>query len=79
MLVLAVTLHNIPEGMAVGVPFALAAQAEDPALPTAPVAPALGIGRPNFPEGPAPALPPVPCPPMASVPVGDIVLPVSAG
>ena len=35
MLVLAVTLHNIPEGMAVGVSFALAAQAEDPALLTA--------------------------------------------
>ena len=43
MLVLAVTLHNIPEGMAVGVSFALAAQAEDPALLTAAVALALVV------------------------------------
>ena len=57
MLVLAVTLHNIPEGMAVGVSFALAAQAEDPALLTAAVALALGIGVQNFPEGAAIALP----------------------
>ena len=35
LLVLAVTLHNIPEGMAVGVSFALAAQSGDPALLTA--------------------------------------------
>ena len=57
MLVLAVTLHNIPEGMAVGVSFALAAQAEDPALLTAAVALALGIGIQNFPEGAAISLP----------------------
>ena len=57
MLVLAVTLHNIPEGMAVGVSFALAAQAEDPALFTAAVALALGVGVQNFPEGAAIALP----------------------
>jgi ZIP family zinc transporter len=57
MMVLAVTLHNIPEGMAVGVSFALAAQTEDPALLTAATALAIGVGIQNFPEGAAIALP----------------------
>ena len=57
LLVLAVTLHNIPEGMAVGVSFALAARSGDPALLTAALALALGIGIQNFPEGAAIALP----------------------
>lgn len=57
LLVLAVTLHNIPEGMAVGISFALAAQSGDPALLTAASALAVGIGIQNFPEGAAIALP----------------------
>jgi len=57
LLVLAVTLHNIPEGMAVGISFALAARSGDPALLTAALALALGIGIQNFPEGAAIALP----------------------
>ena len=57
LLVLAVTLHNIPEGMAVGISFALAAQDADPAQLTAAMALALGIGIQNFPEGAAIALP----------------------
>lgn len=57
LLVLAVTLHNIPEGMAVGISFAMAAQTGDPALLTAAAALALGIGIQNFPEGAAIALP----------------------
>lgn len=57
MLVLAVTLHNIPEGMAVGISFALASQGDTPAQLTAAVALALGIGIQNFPEGAAIALP----------------------
>lgn len=57
LLVLAVTLHNIPEGMAVGVSFAVAANAEAPARFTAAAALALGIGIQNFPEGAAIALP----------------------
>ena len=57
LLVLAVTLHNIPEGMAVGVSFALAAQNGDAALLTASTALALGIGIQNFPEGAAISLP----------------------
>lgn len=58
LLVLAVTLHNIPEGMAVGLSFALAAQhGNDPALFTGALALALGIGIQNFPEGAAISLP----------------------
>lgn len=58
MIVLAVTLHNIPEGMAVGLSFALAAQhGGDAALYTAAMALAIGIGIQNFPEGAAISLP----------------------
>ena len=58
LLVLAVTLHNIPEGMAVGLSFALAAQhGSDPALYTAAFALCIGIGIQNFPEGAAISLP----------------------
>lgn len=58
LLVLAVTLHNIPEGMAVGFSFALAAQhGGDPALYAGAMALAIGIGIQNFPEGAAIALP----------------------
>lgn len=58
LLVLAVTLHNIPEGMAVGLSFALAAQhlGESSAYASA-VALAIGIGIQNFPEGAAISLP----------------------
>ena len=55
MVVLAVTLHNIPEGMAVGLSFAIAAQ-EGGALAGA-VALALGMALQNFPEGAAVSLP----------------------
>lgn len=58
LLVMAVTLHNIPEGMAVGLAFALAAQhGGDPALYTSAMALAIGIGIQNFPEGAAISLP----------------------
>lgn len=58
LLVLAVTLHNIPEGMAVGLSFALAGQdAGDLGTLSAAVALALGIGIQNVPEGAAVALP----------------------
>jgi ZIP family zinc transporter len=58
LLVSAVTLHNIPEGMAVGLSLALAIQnGNDPALFTAAAALSLGIGIQNFPEGAAVALP----------------------
>ena len=50
MLVLAVTLHNIPEGMAVGLTFAIACQTGSISLASA-LALALGIGLQNLPEG----------------------------
>ena len=56
MLIGAVTLHNIPEGMAVGLAFASAAGAGKAALAAA-AAVALGIGIQNIPEGAAIALP----------------------
>lgn len=55
LLTLAVTLHNIPEGMAVGLSFALAAQGGGDF--SAAMALALGIGIQNFPEGAAVSLP----------------------
>lgn len=58
LLVMAVTLHNIPEGMAVGLSFALAAQhGGTPAAYAGALALALGIGIQNFPEGAAISLP----------------------
>lgn len=58
LLVMAVTLHNIPEGMAVGLSFALAAQDNlAGAGLSAAMALALGIGIQNFPEGAAISLP----------------------
>ena len=58
MLIFAVTLHNIPEGMAVGLSFALAAQhGGDPVLYAGAMALAIGIGIQNFPEGAAISLP----------------------
>lgn len=57
LLVLAITLHNIPEGLAVGVAFgALASDLPSATLGGA-VALALGIGIQNFPEGTAVAVP----------------------
>ena len=57
LLVLAITLHNIPEGLAVGVAFgALSADLPSASLAGA-VALALGIGIQNFPEGTAVSVP----------------------
>ena len=57
LLVLAITLHNIPEGLAVGVAFgAIAAGLPSAALPGA-IALAIGIGLQNFPEGAAVSIP----------------------
>lgn len=57
MMVLAVTLHNIPEGMAVGVAFGSLAYNLAGATPIAAVLLALGIGLQNFPEGTAVSVP----------------------
>jgi ZIP family zinc transporter len=57
LLVLAITLHNIPEGLAIGVAFgALASDLPTASLAGA-VALALGIGIQNFPEGTAVSVP----------------------
>jgi ZIP family zinc transporter len=56
-LVLAITLHNIPEGLAVGVAFGAAAAGLPAASLAAAVALALGIGIQNFPEGAAVSVP----------------------
>jgi ZIP family zinc transporter len=57
LLVLAITLHNIPEGLAVGVAFgAVGAGLESASLAGA-VTLALGIGLQNFPEGMAVSVP----------------------
>lgn len=58
LLVFAVTLHNIPEGMAVGLSFALATQhGGEGSLYTSAMALAIGIGIQNFPEGAAISIP----------------------
>ncbi len=51
MLVLAVTLHNIPEGMAVGVVLAGWMAGNDTITATATLALSIGIAIQNFPEG----------------------------
>jgi len=57
LLVLAITLHNIPEGLAVGVAFgAVSAHLSSATLGGA-IALAIGIGLQNFPEGAAVSLP----------------------
>ncbi len=61
LLVLAITLHNIPEGLAIGVAFAAAhtdlALSTGGATLAGAIALALGIGMQNFPEGAAVSMP----------------------
>jgi ZIP family zinc transporter len=57
LLVLAITLHNIPEGLAVGVAFGALASDLPAASLSGAIALALGIGIQNFPEGTAVAVP----------------------
>lgn len=57
LLVLAITLHNIPEGLAVGVAFGALANNPDAGLLAGAVALAIGIGLQNFPEGAAVSIP----------------------
>lgn len=57
LLVLAITLHNIPEGLAVGVAFGALANNPDAGILTGAIALAIGIGLQNFPEGAAVSIP----------------------
>ena len=58
LLVLAITLHNIPEGLAVGVAFgAVASGMGSSATMAGAAALAIGIGLQNFPEGAAVSIP----------------------
>lgn len=57
LLILAITLHNIPEGLAVGVLFGAAALGIDGASFPGAITLAIGIGIQNFPEGMAVAIP----------------------
>lgn len=57
LLVLAITLHNIPEGLAVGVAFGALTHNPDIGVLTGAIALAIGIGLQNFPEGAAVSIP----------------------
>jgi zinc transporter, ZIP family len=57
LLISAITLHNIPEGLAVGVAFGAVAAGINGASLGAAIALAIGIGIQNFPEGTAVAMP----------------------
>ncbi len=57
LLILAITLHNIPEGLAIGVAFGALASNPDPELLSGAITLAIGIGLQNFPEGTAVSVP----------------------
>jgi ZIP family zinc transporter len=57
LLIAAITLHNVPEGLAVGVAFGAAAASGEPAAFVSACTLALGIGLQNFPEGLAVSFP----------------------
>jgi len=57
LLVLAITLHNFPEGLAVGVAFGALTSGSDPGAFAGAMVLALGIGIQNFPEGAAVSIP----------------------
>src|SRR5512133_1556930 len=57
LLVLAITMHNIPEGLAVGVAFGAVAAGIPSANLAGAIALTLGIGLQNFPEGAAVSVP----------------------
>lgn len=57
LLVLAITLHNIPEGLAVGVAFGALANSPEIGTLTGGIILAIGIGLQNFPEGAAVSVP----------------------
>lgn len=57
LLIISITLHNIPEGLAVGVAFGMLKQNNDASSLMSAILIAIGIGIQNFPEGAAVSLP----------------------
>lgn len=58
MMLFAIMMHNIPEGMSVGIAFAMADRfANEPGFLSGAIALTIGIGIQNYPEGTAVALP----------------------
>lgn len=57
MLIMSITLHNIPEGLAVGVAFGLLKENNSDSALMGAISIAIGIGLQNFPEGAAVSLP----------------------
>ncbi|KPK83008.1 MAG: dihydroorotate dehydrogenase [Bacteroides sp. SM23_62_1] len=57
LLIMAITLHNIPEGLAVGIAFGALKENPDMAVLGGAIALAFGIGLQNFPEGAAVSIP----------------------
>lgn len=57
LLILAITIHNIPEGLAVGVAFGALAHSPDMSILIGAMVLAFGIGLQNFPEGAAVSIP----------------------
>lgn len=57
LLVLAITIHNIPEGLAVGVAFGALAHSPDVGVLAGAIVLAVGIALQNFPEGAAVSIP----------------------
>ncbi|MGB4268817.1 MAG: ZIP family metal transporter [Spirochaetota bacterium] len=57
LLVLAITMHNIPEGLAVGISFGALTSSTDTGVLAGAIALAIGIGLQNFPEGAAVSIP----------------------
>ena len=57
LLVLAITLHNIPEGLAIGIAFGALENSPNIGTLTSAITLAIGIGLQNFPEGTAVSVP----------------------
>lgn len=57
LLIISITLHNIPEGLAVGVSFGLLTHSLDTAILLEALIFSIGIGIQNFPEGSAVSIP----------------------
>jgi len=57
LLIFSITIHNIPEGLAIGVAFGALSQTSEPSAIAGAIALAIGIGIQDFPEGTAVSIP----------------------